>query len=92
MNQNRLNVGSSIKFTLKSYISDGCSPVNDIVWGLQWPGTALNSTYVLPCPQGGIDYVAGEMKCQSPAFNFSHVIQERPIGFATALVIGVLQM
>ena len=36
--------------------------MNDTVWGLQWPGTALNSTYVLPCPQGGIEYVSGEMK------------------------------
>eukprot|EP00731_Ephydatia_muelleri_P028374 Em0020g18a len=39
--------------------TDGCSPVNDTVWGLQWPGTALNSTYVLPCPQGGINNVSG---------------------------------
>ena len=37
--------------------------MNDPVWGLQWPGTALNSTYVLPCPQRGIDYVSGDLKC-----------------------------
>ena len=37
--------------------------MNDTVWGLQWPGTALNSTYVLPCPQGGINNVSGDLKC-----------------------------
>ena len=33
------------------------------MWGLQWPGTALNSTYVLPCPQGGVNNVSGDLKC-----------------------------
>ena len=37
--------------------------MNDTVWGLQWPGTALNSTYALPCPQGGIINVSGDLKC-----------------------------
>ena len=43
--------------------SDGCIPVNDTVWGLHWPGTTLNSTYVLPCPQGRINNVSGDLKC-----------------------------
>ena len=66
--------------------------MNDTVWGLQWSGTALNSTCVLPCPQGGINNVSGEMNCPNPAFNFSHMIQEWPNGFVPALVIGIIQM
>ena len=37
--------------------------MNDTVWGLRWPGVALNSAYVLPCPQGAIGNVSGELKC-----------------------------
>eukprot|EP00731_Ephydatia_muelleri_P017053 Em0010g151a len=40
-------------------LKDGCMPVFDTVWNLQWPRAPLNFTYVQPCPNGGIVQVSG---------------------------------